>query len=287
MPAGPLSGTDPWHPNPSLYRMGIVIGARMSVLELEYPPVLTPRLLSSLNGRLDDSKRTELKSVLALTIDQYFKPFARYQGPHYARRLDEIVLKYQPYRLWLSAKLFEFLGKDLLLTLPALLAEHWGLHRKEDWERVGVKHETMAKIFGRYGKALKRLFSPTGKGGWPSTPTHALKRLIDSFILVASHFDFSVTSLCLMLEGEIKPRPRIVKVLVEAARRAISSYETHVGTLCREPVKLEDYFFRLLFENNLWTASEEQDFPANGGSPFRPLEMAGKPLSEMILEDRR
>src|SRR5262245_1435898 len=260
----------------------------MSILELEYPPVLTPHLLNGLNGALNDPNRAALKSHLELTIEQCFRPFARYRGGQYAKRLNEAVQKYQPYRLWLAAKLFEMLGRDSLLKLAELVQAYAGVGLKEQWERLGLKPEAIADVLDRYGKSIRRLLaSSVAASCWPTKPTQALQRLMDGLIWVASYLDFAVTSLCLMAEGELSAPLKIRRALAKAAREAVASYEVHVATLCREPMKLEEYFYQILRENGLWTASEEEDFPAAGDRTFRPIEMVGKPLSEMILEDRR
>lgn len=260
----------------------------MVLLDLEYPPVLTPHTIARLNGRLEPNARQTLLALIRKAIKTCFVPFARYRGADVRPVLQRSIEKYSFYRLVLLRRLLEILGPDALQHVCRLLKEHVDSLSSEDWTRIGADSRRVRALFESYFRTISRfLKDPARVNAWPSPASPAFIRLVESLWAGASALDFCLTALVLAVEGEIDlPRPS-VRALLGKGRWAVRHVSVDLQALCRRPRRLEEYFYQLLVERGLVVPFDTADDTGETAGNFEPIAVRGEPVSRTLLRDRR
>lgn len=260
----------------------------MALLDLEYPPVLTPRTIARLNGRLEANVRESLTELLREAIHSCFKPFAAYRGRRWPEALHRFIEQYVVHRLLILRRFLEALGPQALRDACRLLKEYVDTLDAEAWARIGADARRVRSVFKSYFRTLSRLLKDLSRlNAWPSPPGPVFLRLMGSAFNAATELDFCLTALVLAVEGELSLRKPAVSVLLETARRSAKQLYVDVDALCRRPSRLEEYFVQLLMEQGLFVPPSEDRNRPEASRDFKPVEVRGEPVSHTILRERR
>jgi hypothetical protein len=257
----------------------------MSVITFQYSPVLTPKLIHSLDGKLREDQREELLKALNAAIRSCFKPFARKRGRPSDLEMEQTLHYYLPHRVLLVEHLMRILSHEsfvALLDATIDLLKGW-----DDWETLGLSTRSIQVAVEQYAKSVRKLLGNMARlEGWGRGNSPALLRLVDGWIWSATDLDYTLTSLFLCKEGELEySRPRL-HWLMRHAGLSSSRYAAHIDALCREPQSLDHYFFQLLAERGLFVmATEEPSLQRPPG--FEPVPIRGEPASVTLIRDRR
>ncbi len=256
----------------------------MSLIEYEYPPILTPRAIRHLDGQLGDPQREALLGTVHQAIVRIFRPVLRLRAVAFRRKVVEATKDFVAYRLLLNAQLLAVLGPRGLEKILSFVEAQGGPSSRKEWKKLGIEASKVDRIIGRYAKVVRELIrSLPAMNCWPES--QALYRLRDGFLWVATELDFGLTALFLAREGELEASGAQMRWLLGYSAKAVRRFDDHVRVLCRRPENLEQYFLQLLSEHRLWTPPQAEDLESESAK-FRPITIRGEPLSKSVLSDR-
>ncbi|MCC6739350.1 MAG: hypothetical protein IT452_09905 [Planctomycetia bacterium] len=259
----------------------------MSLSELGYPPVLTPRALEALNGRLPEDRKAELRRLSREAIDSVFLPFVERWKKLRARAEEEGVLRFFPMRLALNYRLLQLLDVETIRDWPDRVALLLAGETAESCRRLGVKPASVRRVLRLAGLQSRKLFSGRGQlARLPMAPGMARLRHLDAMLLDATRLDFALTAILLAVDGEIPAPAGMAASLMKMATSAGDGYRKHVSALMEPARSPDERWLEELRTKGLWLGFELRrvEVPSD---PALPLPIQGPPLSQSLIEERR
>jgi hypothetical protein len=256
---------------------------------LEYPPVLTPRTIELLNGRLAAQVRHYLLALTEQAIEGSFKPLAAYKGKQLSRKFNECCRMYEPYRLEIIRVLLQEVEIGNLLEILQTGIE---LLRQEiepaKLERIGLNADWLRKVISDYWNAVAPLLAYARTPSALDVNLEEHEGMLRGFWWSATQFDFSLTSIFLALEDEIMLQRPVAGYLVSALDKALSQFVDDVTLIVEKPDNPEERFWCLMRRKGMWLGEKPPDKRKRRvKTSFKPIRVKGEPVSETIIRERR
>jgi len=182
----------------------------MAAAPVTIAPVLTPRAVAALANAVEENELLELAAALRQlepflekVVERLFAPLtvsARRDG--FKGRFNRLSRKYEPFRLFLTFKLFEFFQtNDLLPFYERILRDMLGPLLNAARE-MDMAPELVAALVSDYLHLFGHV-RETVLSAQPRELTFEQFSLVVDCVLQATRFDYGLTATFLVLEGSI------------------------------------------------------------------------------------
>ena len=210
----------------------------MSIEELQFAPVITPRTLEELARILRERERQDMADIVShlvpviqTVVDELFRPIGELRAEQeFQPAFDAKSREFEPYRLYINLMLLRTVDGSNFLRVynDAILGLTMNLFRSADEKHLPAGR-IKASIEG-YFSTFSSLVRSLSAAGAPQTPQVNLA----NWIRTSTNLDFALTSLFLILEDAIDtPARPVLDRLMVAVEESLGDFADQCRILIR------------------------------------------------------
>lgn len=255
------------------------------------PPVLTPRVLTELEGVVPPRAIRKLLDLMGRAIEQCFLPLSRANPDSFPSTLTEAVRGYAPIRMEMISTLLKATkAPERLLDEMSHALDGLGEEWLKGSSQVGLARRDIRNLLRMLTSHLRtshRVLSDRGvKVALESiVATPAYHPYVLMLSADATEADLEVSAILLGVEGEIQLGPHTATLLLLGARSALPRVDSRLELLMGGPEHRKAALGAAIAK---WVLRPDTDASSKRASyEAAPLDTGGISLSEVIVRERR